>query len=72
MLLSVPAFALIYSLIRSAIENKLIKKKLPISTEFYKKKHVVSANKKVRPVPLTPEELQKLDIPNLEDANEAK
>ena len=72
MLLSVPAFALIYSLIRSAVENKLIKKKMPISTDFYKKKHNIYAKQKERPKPLTPEQLKELEIPDIEEANEAK
>ena len=72
MLVSVPAFALIYSLVRSAVENKLIKKKMPVSTEFYKNKQPLNQNQRKRPVPLTPEQLKQLDIPNIDEANEAK
>ena len=36
MVLAVPMFALIYSFTRSFIENKLKKKKLPVTTEYYR------------------------------------
>ena len=73
MILAVPAFALIYSLVRSAVENKLIKKKMPVSTEYYlDNDNELSGKDKKKHVPLTPEQLQKIELPPLEDANEAK
>ena len=71
MILSVPTFAVIYSLSRDSIEKKLKRKKLPVSTNYYKNdiEHLykIKHNKK----PLTVEELYKLDIPSIEEANEA-
>ncbi|MDO5125954.1 MAG: AI-2E family transporter [Ruminococcus sp.] len=73
MLISVPAFALIYSLIRDGIDNKLKNKKLPLSTEYYKDDHKrLLGSEKKKFVPLTPEELSKIDIPSISEANEAK
>ncbi len=70
MILAVPTFAVIYSLSRDSIEKKLRRKKLPVSTNYYKNdiEHLYksSSNKK----PLTIEELYALDIPSIEEANE--
>ena len=70
MILSVPTFAVIYSLSRDSVEKKLKRKKLPVSTNYYKSdiEHLYKTkhNKK----PLTIEELYKLDIPSIEEANE--
>lgn len=72
MLLAVPAFALIYSLVRSAVENKLIKKKMPVSTEYYKNnKDILNEQDKKKYTPLTPEQLREIDIPSIDEANEA-
>ncbi len=71
MILAVPTFAVIYSLSRDSVEKKLKSKKLPVSTDYYKNdiEHLYksSADKK----PLTVEELYALDIPSIEEANEA-
>ncbi len=72
MLVSVPAFALIYSLTRGSIENKLKKKKLPLSTVYYKGDHKkLLGIEREKHIPLTPEELSKIEIPPIDEANEA-
>ena len=71
MLLAVPVFALIYSLTRTAVENKLKKKKLPVSTAYYKDKQKKLNGNKEKQKPLTPEQLKQLDIPPIEEVNEA-
>lgn len=70
MILSVPTFAVIYSLSRDSIEKKLRKKKLPVSTNYYKNniEHLYKTNQDKKP--LTVEELYALDIPSIEEANE--
>lgn len=70
MILSVPTFAVIYSLSRDSIEKKLRKKKLPVSTNYYKNdiEHLYKTNRDKKP--LTVEELYALDIPSIEEANE--
>lgn len=70
MILSVPTFAVIYSLSRESIEKKLKKKKLPVSTSYYKNdiEHLYKTNPDKKP--LTVEELYALDIPTIEEANE--
>lgn len=73
MLLAVPAFALLYSLFRSAVENKLIKKKMPVSTEYYMNPdNELFKKEKKKHVPLTPEQLKEIDITPIDQANEAK
>ena len=71
MLLSVPTFAVIYSLSRDSIEKKLKRKKLPVSTNYYKNdvEHLYKTNKSKKP--LTIDELYALDIPSTDEANEA-
>ncbi len=71
MLLSVPTFAVIYSLSRDSIEKKLKRKKLPVSTNYYKNdiEHLYKTNQRKKP--LTIEELYALDIPNTDEVNEA-
>lgn len=72
MLLAVPAFALIYSLTRDNVENKLKKKKLPVSTKYYKENTENPFNyERKKHIPLTAEQLQQIDIPPIEKANEA-
>lgn len=72
MLVSVPAFALIYSLTRGNTENKLKKKKLPLSTVYYKGDHKkLLGFEREKHIPLTPEELSEIKIPSIEEANEA-
>ena len=73
MLISVPTFALIYSLIRTGIENKLKKKRMPLSTGYYKSDHnKILGNGHEKHAPLTVEQLAKIDIPSINEANEAK
>ena len=70
MILSVPTFAVIYSLSRDSIEKKLRKKSLPVSTDYYKNdiEHLYKTKRDKKP--LTVEELNALDIPSVEEANE--
>lgn len=70
MILSVPTFAVIYSLSRDSVEKKLRRKKLPVSTNYYKNdiEHLYKTNSNKKP--LTIEELYALDIPSIEEANE--
>lgn len=70
MILSVPTFAVIYSLSRDSIEKKLRKKRLPVSTNYYKNniEHLYKTSQDKKP--LTVEELYALDIPSIEEANE--
>ena len=71
MLLAVPVFALIYSVMRTAVDNKLRKKKMPVATRYYKdNKHILKPGSEKR-VPLTPEQLKEIDLPPLEEVNEA-
>lgn len=71
MLLAVPVFALIYSFVRAAVENKLKKKKMPITTSYYKENNHISNSNNKKNKPLTPEQLRELDLPPLEEVNEA-
>lgn len=72
MLISVPAFALIYSLVRSSVDNKLRKKKLPLSTVYYKGDHKkLLGVEREKHVPLTPDQLAEIEIPSIDEANEA-
>ncbi|MBR1738980.1 MAG: AI-2E family transporter [Ruminococcus sp.] len=71
MVMAVPVFALIYSFTREAVENRLRARKLPVSTEYYKKDITALYSKPSHSAPLTPEELLKLDIPTAEEVNEA-
>lgn len=72
MLIAVPAFALIYSLTRDNVETKLRKKKMPVSTQFYKdNEEKMFNNERKKHIPLTVEQLQKIEISSIEDANEA-
>lgn len=70
MILSVPTFAVIYSLSRDSIEKRLRKKKLPVSTDYYKNDIEHLYKTKHDKKPLTVEELNALDIPSVEEANE--
>ena len=71
MLISVPTFALIYSLIRTGVDNKLKKKKLPRGTDYYKSDHnkLMGMDHEMH-IPLTPEQLAELDIPSIDEVNE--
>ena len=70
MVLAVPTSALVYSFIRSAVEERLRRKKLPVSTNYYMDDVEHLYKKPPERTPLTPEELLEMDIPSLEDANE--
>ena len=71
MLLAVPVFALIYSFIRTAVENQLKRKKMPVSTKYYKINNRFNKSDIEKRKPLTPEQLKEIDIPSIEEANEA-
>ncbi len=72
MLLAVPAFALIYSLTRDSVEQKLKKKKMPVSTQYYiENSDNLYASKRVQKTPLSAEELEKIVIPSADEVNEA-
>lgn len=72
MVLAVPVFALLYSFTRSYVENKLRKKKLPVTTEYYKQdiEHLYAKPEKKKP--MTAQELEKMDIPSAEEVNEVQ
>lgn len=72
MVLAVPMFALLYSFTRSWVENKLKRKKLPVTTEYYKQdiEHLYAKPEKKKP--LTVEELEKIVIPSADEVNEIK
>lgn len=72
MVLAVPMFALLYSFTRSCVENKLKRKKLPVTTEYYKQdiEHLYAKPEKKKP--LTVEELEKIVIPSADEVNEIK
>ncbi len=70
MVLAVPTSALVYSFIRSAVEERLRRKKLPVSTNYYMDDVTHLYKKPPERTPLTPEELLEMDIPSMEDANE--
>lgn len=73
MVLAVPTCAVIYDLTRTYVSNRLKAKKMPVATadyigdvgHLYKKP---TAPKK----PLTPDELEKIEIPSADEVNEAK
>jgi predicted PurR-regulated permease PerM len=70
MVLAVPVFALIYSFSRSYVENKLRKKKLPVTTDYYKQdiEHLYAKPEKKKP--MTAEELENVHIPSADEVNE--
>ena len=70
MVLAVPMFALIYSFARSFVENKLRKKKLPVTTEYYKQDIEHLYSKPEKKVPMTAEELESYVIPSADEVNE--
>lgn len=72
MVLAVPVFALLYSFTRSYVENKLRKKKLPVTTEYYKQdiEHLYAKPEKKKP--MTAQELEKMEIPSAEEVNEVQ
>lgn len=72
MILAVPTFAVIYDLFKESVEKKLKAKKLPTSTSYYKDniEHLYQSPQRARP--LTPEELELIEIPPIEEVNEAK
>lgn len=70
MVIAVPVSALVYSFTRDSVTNKLRKKKLPVSTDYYKDdvEHLYKKPEKHRP--LTPEELAQINIPSADEVNE--
>ncbi len=71
MILSVPAFALIYDLTREYIAERLRKKHLPTDTNFYKNKNPLIFEKQSGS-PITKKTLDKMVIPSADDVNQAK
>jgi len=71
MLLGVPTFALIYKITRESIDNKLKRKKLPTSTQYYIENAGKLTGQRTRKAPLTPEELENIIIPSCDEVNEA-
>lgn len=71
MVLAVPTFALIYTFTREAVEHKLKKKKLPVSTEYYIDDVEHLYKKPEKRTPLTPEQLAAIVIPPADEVNEA-
>lgn len=72
MILSVPAFALIYDIFRVYISNKLRKKHLPTDTEYYKNR-LDTVVKKTEPIKiLSKSDLDKIKIPPADEVNQAK
>ena len=70
MVLAVPTSALIYSFLRTFVENKLKSKNLPTNTEYYMSDVAHLYKKPPERTPLTAEQLLELDIPSIEEANE--
>lgn len=70
MVFAVPTTALFYSFVRSSVEDRLRKKKLPVETNYYMYDVTHLYKKPPQRVPLTAEELMALDIPSIEEANE--
>ena len=70
MLISVPAFALIYSFVKSGVENKLIQKNMHPETSYYLHNDYPDEGSEHKKAP-TAEELKKLNIPSIDEANEA-
>lgn len=73
MVLAVPTCAVIYDLTRTYVSNRLKAKKMPVATADYIG-DVGHLYKKPKPPkkPLTPEELEKIEIPSADEVNEAK
>lgn len=72
MVLAVPVFALCYALVRESVENRLKKKNLPFDTTYYFGDDIEKAyGKPKKAIHYTPEEFNEMDIPSIEEANEA-
>ena len=71
MLLGVPTFALIYKITKESVNNKLKRKKMPTSTQYYIDNADKLTGQRVRKAPLTPEELENIIIPGCDEVNEA-
>lgn len=72
MIIAVPVTALIYSFTRDAVESKLKKKKLPVATDYYVENVEHLYQKPKRRVPMTAEELEKMEIPSADEVNEVE
>ena len=72
MVLAVPVFALLYSFTRSFVENRLRRKKLPVTTEYYKQdiEHLYAKPDKKKP--MTAQELEEMVIPSADEVNEVQ
>ena len=71
MLLGVPTFALLYKIVKDNVEDKLKKKKMPTSTQYYIENSGKLTSPRIKRQPLTKEELEALVIPSSEEVNEA-
>ncbi len=70
MVMAVPTSALAYSFLRSSVEEKLRRKNLPVSTDYYMDDVAHLYQKPPERTPLSAEQLMKLDIPSINEANE--
>jgi len=71
MVLAVPAFALIYNFTKEFTVSKLKKKHLPVDTNYYMKDVGHLYKRPLQKAPLTPEQLEQMEIPPAELVNEA-
>lgn len=71
MVLAVPAFALIYNFTKEFTVSKLKKKHLPVDTNYYMDDVGHLYKRTNQKAPLTPEQLEKIEIPPAELVNEA-
>ena len=71
MLLAVPTFALIYKTVKENVNDKLKKRKMPTSTQYYIDNAGKLISPRVKKTPLTAEELEALVIPTCDEVNEA-
>ena len=71
MLLAVPTFALIYKTVKENVNDKLKKRKMPTSTQYYIDNAGKLISPRVKKTPLTAEELEAFVIPTCDEVNEA-
>ncbi|MBQ8108201.1 MAG: AI-2E family transporter [Ruminococcus sp.] len=70
MVFAVPVFALAYTFTRNYVEQRLKKKKLPTTTDYYKKDIAHLYSRPTSKKPLSPEELAMISIPSNDEVNE--
>ena len=71
MLLAVPTFALIYKTVKENVNDKLKKRKMPTSTQYYIDNAGKLISPRVKKTPWTAEELEAFVIPTCDEVNEA-